>query len=77
MEGGGTLPKTIPGPMRSYPVKENPIGSGVSEILQYRQTDTQTDTQADTQTKAHSVIIRIIVDALQLLEKHFFANRSL
>ena len=25
-------------PMRSYPVKENPIGSAVSEILQYKQT---------------------------------------
>jgi hypothetical protein len=35
-EGGGTLPKNnykpsrIPGPMRIYPVKENPIGSAVS-----------------------------------------------
>ena len=28
--------------MRSYPVKENPIGSAVSEILWYKQTDTQT-----------------------------------
>ena len=28
--------------MRSYPVKENPIGSAVSEILRYRHTDTQT-----------------------------------
>ena len=25
--------------MRSYPVKKNPIGSMVSEILRYRQTD--------------------------------------
>ena len=25
--------------MRSYPVKENPIGSAVSEILRYKQTD--------------------------------------
>ena len=25
--------------MRIYPVKENPIGSAVIEILQYRQTD--------------------------------------
>ena len=28
--------------MRSYPVKENPIGSAVREILWYRHTDTQT-----------------------------------
>ncbi len=42
-EGGGTLPqnsqKNFPGPMRSYSVKENPIGSAVSEILWQRQTD--------------------------------------
>ena len=28
--------------MRIYPVKQNPIGSAVSEILRYRQTDRQT-----------------------------------
>ena len=28
--------------MRSYPVKENPINSAVSEILRYRHTNTQT-----------------------------------
>ena len=28
--------------MRSYPVKENPIGSAVSEILWYKHTDKQT-----------------------------------
>ena len=27
--------------MKSYPIKENPIGSAVSEILRYRQTDRQ------------------------------------
>ena len=37
--------------MRSYPVKENPIGSAVSEILQYRQTDRQTDTHPVTLLK--------------------------
>ena len=31
--------------MRSYLVKENPIGSVVSEILQYKLTNTQTNTQ--------------------------------
>ena len=31
--------KTFPGPMRSYPVRENPIDSAVSEILRYRHTD--------------------------------------
>ena len=29
--------------MRSYPVKENPISSAVSEILHYKQTNRQTD----------------------------------
>ena len=29
--------------MRSYPVKENPFGSAVSEILLYRQTNKQID----------------------------------
>ena len=29
-------PKTIPGPIRSFTVKENHIGSVVSEILHYR-----------------------------------------
>ena len=29
--------------MVSYRVKENPIGSAVSEILQYKQTNKQTD----------------------------------
>ena len=27
------------GPMRSYPVKENPIGSAFSEILPYKHTN--------------------------------------
>ena len=40
---GGTLPqnsyKPFPGPMRSFPVRENPIGSAVNEILRYRQTN--------------------------------------
>ena len=36
-EGGGCSPQTFPGPMRSYPVKENLIGSAVSEILRNRQ----------------------------------------
>ncbi len=31
--------------MRSYTVKENHIGSAVSDILQYRQTNKQTDRQ--------------------------------
>ena len=30
---------TLSGPIRSYTVKENQIGSAVSEILRYRQTD--------------------------------------
>ena len=37
--------RTFPGHMRIYPVKENPIGSAVSEILWYRHTDRHTDRQ--------------------------------
>ena len=33
--------------MRSYPVKENPIGSAVSQILRYKQTDRKTERQTD------------------------------
>ena len=36
--------------MRSYPDKENPIGSVVSKIIWYKQTDRQTNRQADRQT---------------------------
>ena len=46
LEGWSTLPIYIcifPGHMISYPVKENPINSTVSEILRYKQTDIQTD----------------------------------
>ncbi len=32
--------------MRSYPVKENPIGSAISEILLYNHTNTLTNRQA-------------------------------
>ena len=32
--------KTFPGPMRSYTVKENHVGSAVSKTFQYRQTET-------------------------------------
>ena len=34
--------------MRSYLVKENPIGSAVSEILRYKQPDKQTDRHRST-----------------------------
>ena len=33
--------------MKSYSVKENPIGPAVSEILRYKQTNKQSDRQAD------------------------------
>ncbi len=33
----------LPGTYRSYLVKENPIGSAVSDVLRYRQTNKQTD----------------------------------
>ena len=39
---GGTLSLNISGPMRIYPVKENYIGSVISEILRYTQTNTHT-----------------------------------
>ena len=34
---------TFPGSIRSYPVKDNYIGSAVSEILRYKQTEKQTN----------------------------------
>ena len=41
LDVGGTLSqnsfKTFPGPIRSFTVKENYIGSAVSEIPRYRQ----------------------------------------
>ena len=43
--------------MKSYPVKENPIGSAVSEILRYRHTDTQTHRHTDTQIHRHTDIL--------------------
>ena len=42
VEGGGTLPPKSYKLMRTYPVKENQIGSAVSEILLYRHTDKHT-----------------------------------
>ena len=41
-KGVGTLPKIVInllGPKRSYPVKENLIGSAISKILWYKQTN--------------------------------------
>ena len=35
----GTLPQNLPGTYGSYPVLENLLGSAVSEILWYRQTN--------------------------------------
>ena len=43
--------------MRSYPVKENPIGLAVSKILQYRQTDTQPELQTDKQKNTPPVTL--------------------
>ena len=41
--GSGTLPQNSykPSLINSYPIKENPFGSAVSEILGYRQTNIQ------------------------------------
>ena len=50
--------------MSSYPVKENPIVSAVSEILRYKHTDKHTDTH--TQTSCY-FIIRI---ALHTIKQH-------
>ena len=36
--------------MRIYPVKENPIGTAVSESLRYRHTDRQIHRYTDTHT---------------------------
>ncbi len=37
--------QNLPGPIRSYPVKENHFGSAVNKILWYTQTDTDKDRQ--------------------------------
>ena len=47
--------------MRSYPVKENPIGSAVSEILRYKQTDKQTDKQTNRLT---DIVLLCIIDRI-------------
>ena len=47
--------------MRSYPVKENPIGSAVSEILRYKQTNRHTD-----------IVLLCIIDDLCLLCANVF-----
>ena len=47
-ESGGTLPPNSYKPFQvlwNYPVKDNTIGSTVSEILRYTQTDRQADIQ--------------------------------
>ena len=51
--------------MIGYPVRENPIGSAVIEILRYRQKGTQTDKQ----TSCY-FIIRIIIIKLKMQKKY-------
>ena len=55
--------------MRSYPVKESPIGSAVSEILRY----TQTDTQTNKQTSCYFIIriIALFVIRFTYVKKNF------
>ena len=50
--------------MSSYPVKESLIGSAVSEIIRYTQTDSQTNRQTDKHTSCY-FIIRIILEEHQ------------
>ena len=58
--------------MRSYPVKKNPIGSAVSEILRYKQTDRQTNRQTNKQTDRQTnrqtdIVLLCIIDILVTL----------
>ena len=55
--------------MRSYPAKENPIGSADSEILRYKQTDKQTDRQIDRQT---DIVLLCIIDYNIKFWKHSY-----
>ena len=56
--------------MRSYPVKGNPIGSAVSDILRYKQTDKQTNRQTD-------IVLLCIIDIIILcLAMHSAASVS-
>ena len=47
--------------MGNYPVKENPIGSVVSEIIRYKQRDRQTDRHTDRQTNTHPVTLLLLL----------------
>ena len=51
--------------MRSYPVKENPFGSAVSESLRYKHTDTQTNRQTSCYYSIRIGFI-LIVDVLAI-----------
>ena len=52
--------------MRSYPVKENPIGSEVTEIIRYKQTYTQTDIHTNKHTSCYFIIRIYIISNAQL-----------
>ena len=54
--------------MTIYPVKENTIGSVVSEILQYRHTDTQIHRYTDTDKQTSCYFsIRIIMKVMDVI----------
>ena len=59
--------------MRSYPVKENPIGSAIIEILLYKHTNTQTNIHIDILLlyyKDNVVLMYIIKNKTNRLDIH-------
>ena len=72
--------------MRSYSVKENPIGSAVREILRYKHTDKHTDRHPVTFLKDFIILFRdydsrgydteplTFIQRLQLAEQTRFCN---
>ena len=50
--------------MGSYPVKENPIGSAISEIIRHKKTDIQTNTHPVLYYKDKIIIMYYVMDLI-------------
>ena len=58
--------------MRIYPVIENLIGSAVSEILRYKQTNTQTKRHKDILLLLYNDISICLANSLYLLIQYYY-----
>ena len=61
--------------MRSYPVKENPIGSAVSEILWYKHKNTKTNRQTSYYFIIRKFLFLLQTETLENYVKSFFMFR--